>query len=313
MDSTAAAAGMTAGQIDRRDFTYCTAIWHDPYRWEEFVVGTPVLADARPRALAYATGQGAEPDVLMLDAANKVVQARKAFADGRHDGLHYESPPGRKPRKEHARVVIREYVPEFPCRICRTGSMPRSVVHEECEQDAAAMAVSDRSGILLAAGFSAEPTTIEDLLAAGRAVIDSFRAKREMPRVPLIRSEAAWLVGRTLNAEAERMYLELCAAEERDARHWRWTAGRGKPGVGLAVITASYNPHGWRVRNLARSWPEYEICGNIVRSGPPGCPRAEWRVETRKWHYISTGYSCERHLPDCERPPSSAEVLGEAF
>ena len=182
--------------------------------------------------------------------------------------------------------------------------MPRSVPHEECERDAAALAVSDRPRILLAAGFRTEPATIDDLLTAWQAIIDGFRTTREMPRAPLIRCEAARLIARDLNSTAARMYQELCTVEEQDAQHWQWTTGRGKPGVGQAVITASYNPHGWRVTSLSRIWPEWEICGDIMRSGPPGCPRSEWRVKTRKWNSTYTGYWCERHLPDDERPPA---------
>lgn len=58
------ARGLTAAQIERRDYTWCTAIWHDPYRWENFVIGTPVLADAKPRALEFAAGRWGEPDQL---------------------------------------------------------------------------------------------------------------------------------------------------------------------------------------------------------------------------------------------------------
>lgn len=175
------------------------------------------------------------------------------------------------------------------------------------------LAETARAEILREAGFAAEPVGIDNLVAAWRAVIDGYRLGGSLgvARENLVRREAVRLVAVSLQDEVARGYLDLCRAEEGDAQHWQWTRGRGKPGVGLEVITASRNPHGWRVANLARSWPEWEICANIMRSGPPGCPRSYWRVVTRARNRTLTGYWCDEHLPDDERPPPAAGPLDE--
>ena len=123
---------MDATQIERRDYTYCTAVWHNPYRREEFVTGTPILADAQTRALTYATRQWGEPDELMLETANKIVQARKMFTAGRHDGAGYESTAASPRKKYHPRgdprTRPRVPLPDLPHRqhaqdLCHTRNV----------------------------------------------------------------------------------------------------------------------------------------------------------------------------------------------
>ncbi len=308
--------GMTAEQIERRDFTYCLAIWHEPVRSESFVIGTPVLADAKPRALAYATERWGEPDQLDLTAASRIVQARKLYAEGRHDDGCYQSLAGRQPRKGHLWVTVHERVRFAVCRICGAGQLPttgmeRLPAHDECEHEVAAMVASDREGMLHAAGITAASATIAGLLAAADAVASGWRgvSRLGLERPERIALAASFELSEALREEAWSAYSSLAAAEEGDGREWHWATGRGKPGVGQVLHAVTWNPHGWRVTSKSRSWPAYAICNQIFKSGPPGCPKSEWRIVQERDHVILTHYWCEQHMPDDERPPAWAEVL----
>ncbi len=76
---------MTPEQIEARDYTYCSATYGNPLTFRKFLVGSPLSAEAKVRALAYATKQWGEPVKINLYPRNYVAKARALFADGMHD------------------------------------------------------------------------------------------------------------------------------------------------------------------------------------------------------------------------------------
>jgi hypothetical protein len=89
-------SAMTAEQVERRDFSYCSAYYLDPDpdpRWvrglrprhERFLVGTPYTAEAKQRALAFATTRWGPPEEVNVYPRNYIRDARVLFAQGLHD------------------------------------------------------------------------------------------------------------------------------------------------------------------------------------------------------------------------------------
>ncbi len=75
---------MTAADIEARNFTYCSAVYHEPLRFEKFLVPTGLVKKARPIALRYATAAWGEPVKLYLYPRTYVKEARALFAEGRY-------------------------------------------------------------------------------------------------------------------------------------------------------------------------------------------------------------------------------------
>ena len=71
---------MTAADIEARNFTYCSATYHEPLRWEKFLVPAVKVKEARAQAEAYALAQWSKPSRIHLYPRNYVVKARELFA-----------------------------------------------------------------------------------------------------------------------------------------------------------------------------------------------------------------------------------------
>jgi hypothetical protein len=76
---------LTLEQVEARDFTFCTAVYGNPLRFERFIVGTGLKSEAEPRARAFATEQWGEPEKLWLYPRTYIKDARRLLAEGRHD------------------------------------------------------------------------------------------------------------------------------------------------------------------------------------------------------------------------------------
>lgn len=74
-----------AERIEARDFTYCSATYHDPLRFQKFLVWTPYIVEARPRALAYARATWGEPSKIHHYPRTYVREARELLAAGRYE------------------------------------------------------------------------------------------------------------------------------------------------------------------------------------------------------------------------------------
>ncbi len=74
---------MTSADIEAREYTYCSATYHDPLRWEKFLVPAVKVAEARRQAEAYALAQWGEPSQIHLYPRNYVKNARALYASGR--------------------------------------------------------------------------------------------------------------------------------------------------------------------------------------------------------------------------------------
>lgn len=92
---------------------------------------------------------------------------------------------------------------------------------------------------------------------------------------------------------AEAELRALCAPY---VQTWERTEGRGKRGVGLAVITVERHPVGWRT--TSNGLPAFEYCQHIMSAGPPPCPGPiVWRVTKLHRNMRYRVHWCERHLP----------------
>jgi hypothetical protein len=79
--------GLTLEAIEAREYTYCSATYLDPLRWEKFLV--PMArnsAVALEQADAYAREMWGEPTTINLYPRNYVRKARELFAAGRFPG-----------------------------------------------------------------------------------------------------------------------------------------------------------------------------------------------------------------------------------
>lgn len=72
-------------QLENRDYTFCTAVYRNPLRWREFLVGATSKTERIQRAQAYATAHWGVPDAIDTYPRNYIKQARALFAQGKHD------------------------------------------------------------------------------------------------------------------------------------------------------------------------------------------------------------------------------------
>ena len=74
-----------AEQVEAREYSYCSATYRDPLRWQKFLVWTPHRKDAVLRATRYARQTWGQPDEIRVYPRNYVRQARQLLAVGRHE------------------------------------------------------------------------------------------------------------------------------------------------------------------------------------------------------------------------------------
>ena len=73
------------GEIEARNFTYCSAWYPANLTHHDFVVMTPSRPEAQARAQAYAVARWGQPEHVNVYPRKYVKDARRLFAAGRHD------------------------------------------------------------------------------------------------------------------------------------------------------------------------------------------------------------------------------------
>ena len=76
---------MTGDMLESRDYTFCSAVYSNPLRWHQFLIGTPSKPEATKRARAFAVARWGEPERIHVYPRNYIRQARSLFAAGMHD------------------------------------------------------------------------------------------------------------------------------------------------------------------------------------------------------------------------------------
>lgn len=77
---------MTPEQISRRDYSFCSATYQDPLRWEHFLVGATSARQAVEAARVYASARWGEPADVKVYPRNYIREARRLLAEGRYEG-----------------------------------------------------------------------------------------------------------------------------------------------------------------------------------------------------------------------------------
>lgn len=110
------------------------------------------------------------------------------------------------------------------------------------------------------------------------------------------------------NTNASEVLTEDTSAKPPE-RRWIASCGPARRGRPSIVKTVAHMPGGWPSSPADPSYRAHKVCASIVVRTLNGdrteCPDVVWRVQTTRRGLMHTGYYCDRHLSDDDRPPAT--------